>query len=89
MHGKGSIEMIAKAEETRRDVMDSEQAWETGELKSNQKPQFSRWVIAFENESEARRFVRVWHRKAYPFPIEHENYTQGEPTALVHAEFLW
>ena len=42
----------------------------------------SRWVISFSNENEARRFVRVWHRR--PFPS-----ARGDDRALVQAEFIW
>ena len=41
-----------------------------------------RWIMSFLNESEARRFIRVWHRR--PFPQGH-----GEDRALVQAEFIW
>ena len=41
----------------------------------------SRWVVSFLNESEARRFIRVWHRR--PFPL-----ASGD-RALVQAEFIW
>ena len=42
----------------------------------------SRWIVSFLNESEARRFIRVWHRR--PFPL-----ASGDDRALVHAEFIW
>lgn len=42
----------------------------------------SRWIMSFLNESEARRFVRVWHRR--PFPS-----ARGDDRALVQAEFIW
>ena len=48
-----------------------------------------RWVISFEDEAEARRFVRVWHRKSYSFPLETESPSIGDPDPLVHAEFMW
>ena len=41
----------------------------------------SRWVMSFLNESEARRFIRVWHRR--PFPLAYGD------RALVQAEFIW
>lgn len=42
----------------------------------------SRWVMSFLDESEARRFIRVWHRR--PFPL-----ASGDDRALVQAEFIW
>ncbi len=41
-----------------------------------------RWILSFTDENEARRFVRMWHRK--PFPTAEE-----DGLRLVHAEFLW
>lgn len=48
-----------------------------------------RWVISFEDEAEARRFVRVWHRMPYMFPLQTEFPSVGEENMLVHAEYLW
>lgn len=48
-----------------------------------------RFLISFEDEAEARRFTRLWHRRPYPFPLQDENPPYGEPEPLVHAEFLW
>jgi len=42
-----------------------------------------RWTIAFEDENEARRFVRRWHLR--PFVGAY----RGDHAPLVHAEFLW
>ena len=42
----------------------------------------SRWILSFSNENEARRFIRVWHRRSFPSG-------QGDDTALVQAEFIW
>lgn len=42
----------------------------------------SRWIIAFSNENEARRFIRAWHRR--PFPS-----APGDDPSPVQAEFIW
>ena len=42
----------------------------------------SRWMISFSTENEARRFIRVWHRRSFPS-------AQGDDPALVQAEFIW
>lgn len=47
-----------------------------------------RFIVVFEDEAEARRFVRVWHRREYTFPLQAEVSGVGE-CPLVHAEFLW
>ena len=89
MNGKGSIEQIHKASEPLPEDLADEHALEDGESRPSRRKMFSRWVIAFEHESEARRFVRLWSRRPYPFPVAHETPVDGEPTPLVHAEFLW
>lgn len=53
------------------------------------KPKITRWIIAFEDEPEARRFIRVWHRQPYPYSLVQEKAVPGEPASVVHAEFLW
>lgn len=47
-----------------------------------------RWMITFEDENEARRFVRRWHLKPFGllFP---ERQDKGDVKPLVHAEFMW
>ena len=42
----------------------------------------SRWLISFPTENEARRFIRVWHRRLFPT-------AQCDDPALVLAEFIW
>lgn len=46
-----------------------------------------RFTIAFEDRHEARRFVREWHRRA--FPSMKRNPSPGEPVVVVNAEILW
>lgn len=46
-----------------------------------------RWIVTFTDESEARRFIRRWHRR--PFPLRGAGTGVGEPPSLVNAEFIW
>ncbi|MCJ1289368.1 hypothetical protein MMC34_000900 [Xylographa carneopallida] len=62
--------------------------WKDTELKPKRHGH-QRWIIYFEDEAEARRFVRVWHRRPYPFPLQEESPSYGEPQPLVHAEYMW
>ncbi|MCJ1321688.1 hypothetical protein MMC15_007033 [Xylographa vitiligo] len=62
--------------------------WRDTELKPKRHGH-QRWIISFEDEVEARRFVRVWHRRPYPFPLQEETPSYGEPYPLVHAEYMW
>ncbi|KAL8694222.1 MAG: hypothetical protein Q9218_001109 [Villophora microphyllina] len=45
-----------------------------------------RWIITLNDENEARRFVRAWHRRPFPLP---NDYARGEVTPIVNAEYLW
>ena len=42
----------------------------------------ARWILSFADKTEARRFVRAWHRTLFPS-------TRGGGAGLVHAELLW
>ncbi|KAI9820341.1 MAG: hypothetical protein M1827_005963 [Pycnora praestabilis] len=48
---------------------------------------FTRWIVSFKDEMEARRFVRRWHRRPLPFP--RGSAMSGEPPLFVNAEILW
>ena len=45
-----------------------------------------RWLVELADENEARRFVRAWHRRPFPLPVDH---VRGEKPPIVNAEFLW
>ena len=47
-----------------------------------------RWIIAFEDENEARRFVRAWHLRPFASAFN-ERKPKGDVQPLVHAEFMW
>ena len=85
LNGKGSIEALdpapSEADGTELPIAD--------EPRKTKKRFLQKWIIVFEDENEARRFVRTWHRMPYPFPLRDESAPYGEPPPLVHAEFLW
>ena len=41
-----------------------------------------RWILSFTDESQARSFIRAWHRRGFPA-------ARGEGPSLVHAELMW
>ena len=41
-----------------------------------------RWILSFTKESQARSFIRAWHRRAFPA-------ARGDAPSLVHAELMW
>lgn len=45
-----------------------------------------RWIITLNDEDEARRFVRAWHKRPFPLPSD---YARGEVTPIVNAQYLW
>ena len=100
LRGCGSIEAFAvKPGEEHDEETEAEAAgepdngqWDRWSKTEDLKPKRNwaqRWVISFEDEAEARRFVRVWHRMPYMYPLQTEKPSRGEENKLVHAEFLW
>lgn len=92
--GTQSIELLDVADVTEQESEESEDLEEftpsdsVGKAESSTHRRiFPRWIISFEDEDEARRFVRAWHRR--PFPISREPLFQDEPAPLVHAEYVW
>jgi hypothetical protein len=68
--------------------------WEEAEFAASESAEatqfrglYPRYLIHFEDESEARRFTREWHRR--PFPLPRERTPSREPPPLVQAEFVW
>lgn len=57
----------------------------SGRVKTDLSPK--RFTIAFEDRHEARRFVREWHRRA--FPSMKRNPSPDDPVVMVNAETLW
>ena len=45
------------------------------------------WIITFEDGDEAKRFVRAWHKR--PFPFSKKSPMYGQPEPIVDAEILW
>ena len=83
--GEGFIEKVKPPMAPVEDPKDSDSV-EDLEL-GPRKHGFSRWIITFGDETEARRFARSWDRRPYPLPSNRSTF--GEPPPLVHAEFLW
>ena len=50
---------------------------------------YKRWLVSFENEAEARRFIRVWHKRPFPLRLFDLTWEDGEPLPLVNTEFMW
>lgn len=47
----------------------------------------SKYMIAFKDRNEARRFVREWHRRALPLKREHSPGEEAPP--IVNVQILW
>ncbi|MCJ1281212.1 hypothetical protein MMC26_000530 [Xylographa opegraphella] len=99
LRGHGEIEVLhvnadySGGEMGRNDMTDPGDGYSPSESRDTElKPKrhgHQRWIISFEDEAEARRFVRVWHRRPYPVPLQEERPSPGEPEPLVHAEYMW
>ncbi|KAI9683709.1 MAG: hypothetical protein M1820_010914 [Bogoriella megaspora] len=48
---------------------------------------FNKWVIAFQSDREAKRFVRTWHQR--PLPWARGESVYEEMPSIVSAELLW
>lgn len=101
MDGKDSIQQLeydrktgsesppAEVSEEEEDDLGAQEPGARGqELREYVKRTKRRWTIAFEDENEARRFVRRWHLRPFSsaFPVRRHT---GDHRPLVHAEFLW
>ena len=72
----------------RGELDDSEQGVASGKKEATRYP---RWIISFENEDEARRFVRTWHQRPWPGNVGRDDvtYRHGDSSPLIQAEYLW
>ena len=50
---------------------------------------YKRWLVSFEDEVEARRFIRVWHKRPFPLWLFGLAWEEGEPLPLINTEFMW
>lgn len=82
----GDVPAIEKVDYSSDDGMTTQP---NGSAKSGQSKERlrRRWIVTFTDESEARRFIRRWHRR--PFPLRGAGTGVGEPPSLVNAEFVW
>ena len=90
LNGRKSIEKIDGS--TSLADLDELQEFRSEESEGDEGPgsvkrTYPRWIITFEDEHEARRFVRAWHRR--PFLVSRDPSLQDEPPYLVHAEYIW
>ena len=78
-----SVEKLDTSKAMPDESRDVEDAQDEEELESRfRRHAPSRWILSFADKTEAKRFVRAWHRT--PFPS-----TRGGTPGLVHAEILW
>ena len=102
MDGKGSVEKLQdpapqdwetggrlSGEEEQDEELQDEES-QDGSLESQAgEHQHARWLISFEDENEARRFVRTWHQRPWPGIIGSDvSWEYADSTPLIQAEFL-
>lgn len=62
---------------------------ENGEPRKQVRRPPSRFIVAFRNMKEARRFVRAWHRRELPPLRDADRSPEDEYPPVVNAELLW
>ncbi|KAI9721021.1 MAG: hypothetical protein M1812_002500 [Candelaria pacifica] len=71
------------------------QSNENNESSSSSKPDSQsryrkpRWIISFQSDIEAQRFVRSWHRTSFPAAASRGSAGLGEVDPIVNVEVLW
>jgi hypothetical protein len=65
----------------------SDEASEQVVLKKTASRGSSKYMIAFKDRNEARRFVMEWHRR--PLPLQREHSPGDEAPPIVNAQILW
>ena len=84
--GEGAISLLdapVASQESGEDVDEIDR--DTSQSKVRQSP--PRWLIEFEDEDEARSFVRAWHKR--PVPTASVDSNPGESIPIVNAELVW
>ena len=92
MNGMDSIQQIdpdgSRAHEEEADEHEGVESEDPGIRGYNRRTK-RRWIIAFEDENEARRFVRRWHLRPFSAFDDKEHEHKGDHAPLVHAEYMW
>lgn len=86
LHWMLADDAITQIEEKREHNRDSEITGDAIPTNSSSRGP-SKYMIAFKNRNEARRFVREWHRR--PLPFQRERSLGDESTPRVNAQILW
>ncbi|KAF2262654.1 hypothetical protein CC78DRAFT_534684 [Lojkania enalia] len=84
------VDIPKKISSSTRELPPDASAEDSGEASVNQlvmNKVYNRWVIEFEEESAARRFAILWHRRVLP-DVE-VTWKVVEEVRMCNAEFLW
>lgn len=86
LHWLLADDAITKIDGRKQDVEDNEAPDEAMNWKTMPRGP-SKYMIAFKDRNEARRFVREWHRR--PLPLQREPGPGDEAPPMVNAQILW
>jgi hypothetical protein len=86
LHWVLADDAIMKIEGGKQDIEDNETSEEVVPVQSIPRGP-SKYMIAFKDRNEARRFVREWHRRPLPFQREYGPGDEAPP--IVNAQILW
>ncbi|KAI4163903.1 MAG: hypothetical protein LQ342_002400 [Letrouitia transgressa] len=84
--GRGAVTQVQRTEPPLEEAESS-----SSREDESQEPQRSsglaKWIVSFQDENEARRFVRLWHMKPLPHIVDSTGGTRA--ASPVHAELIW
>jgi len=86
LHWMLADDAITRIQDRQQDMEDNETAEGVVPLRTIPRGP-SKYMIAFKDRNEARRFVREWHRRPLPFQREHAPGDEAPP--IVNAQALW
>ena len=91
--GKGTVEQFDGQQRQAPSSLGDREEDQSGEaddveVEAN-KVFYKRWLVSFEDEVEARRFARVWHKRPFPLWLFGLAWEDGEPLPSVNTEFMW
>ncbi|KAL9615280.1 MAG: hypothetical protein Q9167_000251 [Letrouitia subvulpina] len=83
---RGAVTQVQRTEPPLEEVESSSSR--EGESQEPQRSSgLAKWIVSFQDETEARRFVRLWHMKPLPHFVDSTGGTRA--ASPVHVELIW
>ncbi|KAI4212757.1 MAG: hypothetical protein LQ351_004650 [Letrouitia transgressa] len=88
---RGAVTQVQRIEQPSAEEAESSSSSSSSREVESQEPQRSngpaKWIVSFQDENEARRFVRLWHMK--PLPHYVDSNSSARAAAPLHVELIW